>query len=108
MTGSGRQALDPASFPDPAAMVRRCDGNGTKVVLWIDPHVHRNGSAMGHELQAAHCMASECEEAAPAGPCDVLRPRPGDPRPACHVSLSARVVLVLLRPPTKPPLYYFV
>jgi hypothetical protein len=32
---------------------------GAKVVLWLDPHVHRNGTAMGHELIGADCMSTE-------------------------------------------------
>ena len=51
--------LQNTSFPNPAAMVQRLGKLGTKVVLWLDPHVHRNGTVLGQALTDAGCMSSE-------------------------------------------------
>jgi alpha-glucosidase (family GH31 glycosyl hydrolase) len=51
--------LDPTRFTTPAALVEACGEYGAKVVLWLDPHVHKTGAVLGDALQKAGCASSE-------------------------------------------------
>ena len=63
---SGHQ-LPADQFPDPKAMVAKAENEGTKVVLWLDPHVHRNGTTLGQELQAVGCVSDGWADTAGCG-----------------------------------------
>ena len=60
--------LDPKGFTDPASMVKTIEavpyiiGGGCKVVLWLDPHVHKTGTALGQALQAANCTSNAWQD----------------------------------------------
>lgn len=55
---SGHQ-LDPTRFKSVNSLVTACASVGTKVVLWLDPHVHKTGSSLGTALVGAGCLSSE-------------------------------------------------
>ena len=62
-----------ASFPNPAAMVstigsvRSGLSGGCKVVLWLDPHVHRSGTPLGDALVAANCTSPQWQDSGGCG-----------------------------------------
>jgi alpha-glucosidase (family GH31 glycosyl hydrolase) len=65
--------LAPEAFPDPAAMVKTIGavpavvGGGCKVVLWLDPHVHRNGTTLGDALVAGNCTSASWQDSGGCG-----------------------------------------
>ena len=65
--------LDPEAFPDPAAMVKTVGAvpavldQGCKVVLWLDPHVHRTGTTLGDALVAGNCTSDGWQDSGGCG-----------------------------------------
>ena len=42
-------------------------GGGCKVVLWLDPHVHRHGTTLGDALVAGNCTSSSWQDSGGCG-----------------------------------------